>query len=204
MASDLSVDLSIDPNDYEGTQVRLRRLFTSRYVTNDVPARFQKRIDLPPAVEQWAKSGGSLYLTGSIGTGKTHAAWEVIQRVRERMAPNLSLSSLENSGHVSAWRATALLDALRPGSDDARTVVEQCQDAPLLLLDDLGAEKPSEWTQERLYEVIDDRYAWERPVIITSNVPPKSLGEWVGDRVASRLAEMCDVIALTGADRRRS
>ena len=53
---------------------------------------------------------------------------------------------------------TDLLDDLRPG-DDSRQRVRDCQNCKLLILDDIGAEKASEWTQERLYSVIDHRYA---------------------------------------------
>jgi DNA replication protein DnaC len=185
-----------------------------------IPTRFAARIDVPPAVRAWLEdpTPNSLYLTGGVGTGKTHAAFEVLRLLREaKMAPAATGNStgdewiFRDAGipvpprarDAEVWRATTLLDRMRPGSDDARSVVDICQRAGLLLLDDLGAEKPSEWTQERLYELIDERYAWQRPLIVTSNVPPKALAEWVGDRVASRLAEMCVVVALTGPDRRR-
>ena len=97
---------------------------------------------------------------------------------------------------------TDLLDDLRPG-DDARQRVRDCQNARLLVIDDVGAEKASEWTQERLYSVIDHRYANCLPLIVTSNLPPAKLAEQTGDRAASRLAEMCKVVAMTGTDRRR-
>jgi DNA replication protein DnaC len=72
------------------------------------------------------------------------------------------------------------------------------------VLDDLGAEKPSEWTCEKLLELVDERYVQARPTIVTSNLPPNKLSTHVGERVASRLAEMCTVVPVVGQDRRRA
>ncbi|MBQ1165382.1 ATP-binding protein, partial [Streptomyces sp. A73] len=73
-------------------------------------------------------------------------------------------------------------------------------------LDDLAAARvsPSGWTQERLYEIFDERYTNQRPVHITCDVLPNQLADVVGDRVASRLAEMCrgGIHLMRGADRR--
>ena len=95
---------------------------------------------------------------------------------------------------------TDLLDDLRPG-DFSRQRVRDCQKASLLVIDDIGAEKASEWTAERLYTIIDHRYANCLPLIVTSNLPPSKLAEQTGERSASRLAEMCEVVAMTGTDR---
>jgi DNA replication protein DnaC len=97
---------------------------------------------------------------------------------------------------------TDLLDDFRPGDDSVRRA-RDCQHAGLLVIDDLGAEKPSEWTQERLYSVVDHQYANCLPLIVTSNLPPKELAGQTGERVASRLAETCEVVLMTGADRRK-
>ncbi len=112
-------------------------------------------------------------------------------------------------------RMSDLLVDLRPG-DDSRQRVRDCQNCKLLILDDIGAEKASEWTQERLYSVIDHRYANCLPLIVTSNLPPgdlpgkpgaaprNPLAGQIGARAESRLAEMCEVVAMTGTDRRKS
>jgi DNA replication protein DnaC len=108
-----------------------------------------------------------------------------------RIAPNVIFT-----------RLTDLLDNLRPG-DAAVLTIRDCQKAALLVIDDIGAEKPSEWTQERIYSVIDHRYANCMPLIVTSNLPPSKLADQIGERAASRLAEMCQVVAMTGTDRRK-
>lgn len=169
---------------------------------------------MPRAVTDWAKLGTEaegLYLAGQVGTGKTHAAWMAVSAwclvtgVRPRDASRTEdwLGSERLSPTVVFARMTDLLDDMRPGEESVRRV-RDCQRADLLVIDDLGAEKPTEWTQERLYSVVDHRYANRLPLIATGNLPPAKLVEQTGGRVASRLAEMCAVVPMTGADRRRA
>lgn len=157
-----------------------------------VPPRFRKEIELPPAIEAWAGTSGSLYLCGPVGTGKTQYAW----------AASVAWAQQHRTRVRLVQRATSLFDELRPGNDH-RSVIGDCQRAPLLVIDDLGVEKASDWTRERLYEIVDDRYAYGRPMLVTSNLRPSELADHVGERVASRFAEMCDVVPVTGADRRK-
>lgn len=174
-----------------------------------VPVRFRAPAELPGDVADWVAKGGNaqgLYLAGQVGTGKTHTAWATVRAwcIATGTAP-VDLGGRGGGGRdvplVIFTRLTDLLDDLRPG-DDTRQRVRDCQHARLLAIDDIGAEKPSEWTQERLYSVIDHRYANCLPLIVTSNLPPSKLGTQAGERVASRLAEMCAVVPMTGADRR--
>jgi DNA replication protein DnaC len=178
-----------------------------------IPPRFRAAIKLPPKITDWAKRGREaqgLYLAGPVGTGKTHAAWSALGEwcVAAGVEPftprTQGVEGWSGAGPTVIFtRMTDLLDDLRPG-DSARLRVRDCQTARLLVLDDVGAEKASEWTQERIYSVIDHRYANCLPLIVTSNLPPGKLAEQTGDRSASRLAEMCEVVAMTGTDRRRN
>lgn len=139
--------------------------------------------------------GPSLLIAGPTGTGKTYQAYGAIR-------------SLLGAGVRLRWEAitTAELHAtLRPrqGHDGERRFQERAR-SPLLLLDDLGAAKASEWTEELAYRLIDHRYVHELPTLITTNLPIADLRTAVGDRVASRLAEMTHRVILDGPDRRRS
>jgi DNA replication protein DnaC len=71
-----------------------------------------------------------------------------------------------------------------------------------LVIDDLGAEKSSEWAREILYLIIDKRYSDLLPTIITSNLSPKELAEKLDDRLVSRLMEDAIVIKIDGKDHR--
>jgi DNA replication protein DnaC len=177
-----------------------------------IPPRFREQIDIPQDVTDWVKCGTDaqgLYLAGQVGTGKTHTAWSAVGHwcLITGTAPftprTQGVEGWSTAGpSIIFTRMTDLLDDLRPG-DLSRRRVRDCQNAALLVIDDIGAEKASEWTQERLYSVIDHRYANCLPLIVTSNLPPSKLAEQTGERAASRLAEMCQVVAMTGGDRRR-
>ena len=174
---------------------------------DETPDIYRKPIDLPESVTGWIAGWGgrSLFLTGAIGVGKTHTAWKTCRRWLEaQYAPG---QPWQGTPIIKAYRSTALFDALRPDAPDGegRSLVKQLQRVELLFIDDLAAARPSTWTQERLFEIFDERYIRRRPVIITCDVLPKALGEVTGPRVASRLAEMCgsSVVRLTGPDRRQ-
>jgi len=175
-----------------------------------IPPRFHAPVTLPNAVTEWAALGENaqgLYLTGQVGTGKTHVAWHaavawcVTTGTVPRTKAEIGTYEMRCAPTVIFTRMTDLLDDLRPG-DDARQRVRDCQNCKLLILDDVGAEKASEWTQERLYSIIDHRYANCLPLIVTSNLPAAKLKDQTGERAASRLAEMCTVVPMTGTDRR--
>lgn len=182
-----------------------------------VPPRFQVPVRLPDKVMTWMKRGPDaegLFLVGPLGTGKTCTAYAAIAHWC------LATQTVPRDDEVLFVRATALFDELRPGNDGIRQRIVDLQTAAVLGIDDIGAEKPSEWTIEKLYEIVDERYARRLPLIVTSNVPPNApsvppapdgtprgpsaLSLHVGARVESRLAEMCSVYALTGDDRRMS
>jgi len=174
---------------------------------DETPDIYRKPIDLPDKVRDWIAGWGgtSLFLTGAIGVGKTHTAWKTCRRWLEaQYAPGQPWQGMPI---IKAYRSTALFDALRPDAPDGegRALVKKLQQVDLLFVDDLAAARPSTWTQERLFEIFDERYIRRRPVIITCDVLPNALSEVTGPRVASRLAEMCrdSVIRLTGPDRRQ-
>jgi len=177
-----------------------------------IPPKFRSAVEIPQDVADWISRGADaqgLYLAGQVGTGKTHTAWFAVGHwcLETETVPftprTQGVEGWSTAGPTIIFtRMTDLLDDLRPG-DGARQRVRDCQNTKLLVIDDIGAEKASEWTQERLYSVIDHRYANLLPLIVTSNLPPSKLAEQTGERAASRLAEMCTVVAMTGGDRRR-
>ncbi|MGW4825028.1 LAGLIDADG family homing endonuclease [Streptomyces sp. NPDC004227] len=146
------------------------------------------------------------YLTADyVRTHNTHTAWKTCRRWLEaQYAPG---QPWQGTPIISAWRSTALFDALRPDAPDGegRVLSKKLQKVDLLFIDDLAAARATSWTQERLFEIFDERYIRRRPVIITCDVLPGQLSEVTGPRVASRLAEMCgdSIVLLEGPDRRQ-
>ena len=73
----------------------------------------------------------------------------------------------------------------------------------LLHLDDLGAEKQTDWVLEQLYSLVNERYEEERSIVVTTNlVDTAELEQQIGRRTVSRLTEMTDQLPLFGADLR--
>jgi DNA replication protein DnaC len=207
------VHSSSDPNEIdpraEWLQARAQDALTR--FADRTPVIYRRPItldaDTNKAVTDWIGgwTGNSLFLTGSIGVGKTHTAWEICRRWL--VAAYGPARPWQGSPLVRTFRSTALFDALRPDApDDERlTLSRELQRCDLLYIDDLAAAKVTEWTQERLFEIFDERYINRLPVIVTSDVLPGDLIPVTGPRVASRLGEMCrgSVLLLEGHDRRR-
>lgn len=141
-----------------------------------------------------APQGRNLVLIGPTGTGKTHAAIAV---AREAHAKGLSVVVLP---------VVELLDLLRPTGGGDEHAMRRLMDVDRLVLDDLGAEKATDWTQERMYALVNRRWLEERPTIVTTNLEPEVLRteeQGVGERLFSRLAGSgAVVLRLSGADRR--
>jgi DNA replication protein DnaC len=136
----------------------------------------------------------SLLIVGPTGTGKTHYAYSVLRAIAE-------------TGRATGWAAYTAADLyaqLRPRTGrDSEATFEAIADTDVLFVDDLGAAKLTEWTEEVTYRLINHRYEQCRPGIFTSNVPPMQLRDALGERIASRLTEMCERVTLKGDDRRK-
>ena len=160
-------------------------------------------------------AGKGLLFTGSIGVGKTHLAVGVLRRlVRERGVKGLFvdyrelLKNIQNSYNPQV--STTELELLKPVFA-----------AEVLVLDDLGAQKPNEWVWDTVALILNTRYNNKQTTIITTNYPDmaagagaqndaeraareQTLGDRIGDRMRSRLAEMCVRVEMKGEDFRQT
>ena len=100
-------------------------------------------------------------------------------------------------------------DTYAGGDATEMDVLRPVLDADMLVLDDLGAEKTSEWVQETLGLVVNTRYSERRPTIFTTNLvdspeprDPNSMIVQLGARTRSRLFEMCEWVEMDGPDAR--
>jgi DNA replication protein DnaC len=144
-----------------------------------------------------------LLLEGQPGVGKTHLAVAVLKMVIER-----------TGAHGLFYDTRDLLRVIRSTYDPSiRTteleILRPVMRADLLVLDDLGAEKTSEWVEETMNLIVNTRYNERRLTIFTSNyldIPddtdPNSLLCRIGFRMRSRLHEMCESIEMDGGDYR--
>ena len=141
-------------------------------------------------------AGRGLWIEGDIGTGKTTLAMAV------------SKAAIESGHTVAIYSLPRLLSRIRRTYDaDASELsylafFNRLTSVDLLHLDDLGAEKKSDWVLEQLYAIVDERYATNRPMIVTTNLPVAELEDQIGRRTVSRLTEMCQWLGLYGDDAR--
>lgn len=162
-----------------------------------------------PLIAEWLSNylespagARSLLLCGPTGTGKTWAAYGAF------MAAALGGIQPNRAGRYMpvCYRVTShanFLDNLRPGRlDDPDKYFTRLKEAPLLIVDELGAVKYSDWVEKTTFELIQDRRAQGCPTIYTTNLPFEAMPEALGSPVASRLAEQCDIVDILGEDRR--
>lgn len=173
-----------------------------------VPYRYRDATATHPAIIAWAdqaaadiRDAGFLVLTGTVGTGKTHQAYGALRRIAEAGPTRFEMI---------ATTAPDMYGRLRPNGSPHGTEHElkRLCSTPLLLLDDLGTEKLSEWTEEATYRLINERYNACLPLLITTNYLVRGnagpdLVSRLGERLASRLAQAATVIHLDGPDLRR-
>ena len=147
---------------------------------------------------------GLLFL-GPHGIGKTHLAASILKAVIQK-----------TGARGVFWEVPKLLRKIRDTYNPVvRTteiqVIQPVMEAELLVLDELGAEKTSEWVDETMTLIINTRYSERRPTIFTTNYPDvepdtrslsDTLLERVGSRIHSRLHEMCDFLPMEDVDRR--
>ena len=149
-----------------------------------------------------------LLLIGEPGTGKTHLAVAALRRIIQKGF----------EGQFSDYQT--LLDRIRSGYDAAsnssdKEAYHSALDAEVLLLDDLGAHRVTDWVQDTVTSIITHRCNNRKPLIATTNLPDadagsttftrgpvgveyrRTLREHIGDRARSRLFEMCKVIRIT-------
>lgn len=151
--------------------------------------------DIQAALKKISETKRGLYIYGSVGSGKTYIAYAVVNRAKER------------GKDIPVWNMTELLremrqDFNRPYGEKREIEREIMEYDGIIILDDVGAEKTSEWVEETFYLIVNYRYNNMLPTIFTSNLPLSQLSEKIGDRSTSRIAEMCDVFELTGEDKR--
>ena len=159
-------------------------------------------------------AGRGLLLVGTAGLGKTHLAVGVLQRlVRERGVRGLFcdyrelLKNIQNSYNPQV--NTTEIELLKPVFA-----------AEVLVLDDLGAQKPNEWVWDTVALILNTRYNDRMTTLITTNYADQpagggaqtdaeraarepTLGDRIGDRMRSRLAEMCMCVQMQGQDFRQ-
>jgi hypothetical protein len=123
---------------------------------------------------------GEMINLAILGPSRVGKSWEAAAIARVLL--------LEHRVPATFEEVPEVLKRLRPNADGASDIGHY-QLAPVLILDDLGAEKRTEWTDEQLYLIADFRAKRNLPTIVTSNLSPKGMEDTYGPRVCGRLFE---------------
>ncbi len=160
-----------------------------------------------------ADEGLGVLFCGDNGVGKTHLAVAVLREL------------VENKGaRGQFWDFHELIREIKSSYDpETKTtelmVLEPVVEADVLLLDDLGAWKMTDWMNDTLFYILNSRYMAQRPTLITTNYQDVTreealaadplrrrefLVERIGQRLRSRLMEMCLIVRMQGGDHRQA
>jgi len=150
--------------------------------------------DILEAFEDIFKSHTGLYIHGNVGCGKTYIAYALYKKTLE-------------THKAEFWNVSELLEEIRldyerDNYSKTRHNERLNSFTGLLFLDDIGAERITDWVLDRFYLLINKRYENMLPTVFTSNLTVKELAERVGDRIASRIVEGCNIVKKEGKDMR--
>ncbi len=160
--------------------------------------RHARMRQVPPALKRRllaARRG--IYLWGPVGTGKTHAMAAMARHIVCNCALDcrrVTFNDLLLEVRAS-WR--------RRGGPDEWEVINEFRDSPVLIIEDIATvEQEKAIAMRVLLEILDWRCEHELPTYFTSNRPPEHLSQIYDERICSRVLGSCEVMQLTGVDRR--
>jgi DNA replication protein DnaC len=167
--------------------------FETRYrgVAYNIAKKYSEEFDLS------TKHGLMFY--GHAGSGKTHLSVAITKQIIE-----------EKQIQVKFVRIVDLLLEIRKTFDENESwkaeneseLLRKYTFTPLLILDDIGSEKTTDWVRQVLYQIIDERWIEQKPIIVTSNLTLDELEGRLGERIASRIAGITQLIEMQSHDYR--
>ena len=194
------------------------RVLRALYKLSRIPERYRYNIPLTPEqvdipafealngykerVLEKVEAGEGLYIWGkSTGNGKTSWACKIMSHYFRKIAFD---TGLENEG-LYIFLPTFLedlrdyYDSKDPDFEQVLSMVKGCK---LLIIDDIGAERVTEWVRERMVSILNTRVSNNLTTIYTSNLSPEELRGELGDRISSRVLGSSQVVEIKGGDRR--
>jgi DNA replication protein DnaC len=163
-------------------------------VTNIDPGVVMAVRRFADTIDERLDAGRGLWFMGPVGTGKTTLAMLV------------SKAALSAGRSVAIYSLPRLLNEIRETHRFERShldLLDRLAAVDLLHIDDVGAERTTDWVLEELYSLVNARYEEQRSITITTNICDRAaLCEQITERTVSRLVEMCDQIPLQGYDHR--
>ena len=181
---------------------RYERCHWNNYAPTNSSQRAAKELSMQLAME-FPNTDEGLLLIGPVGIGKTHLAVSILKGLAERGFTCLfyEFGSLLKE----------IQDSYNPNTKSSElSILRPVLEADILVLDELGASKPTDWVRDTMTHIINTRYNDRRLTVFTTNYPDErtndreeTLEDRVGARLRSRLYEMCRTVKITGSDYRR-
>jgi len=142
--------------------------------------------------------GGGLFITGPRGTGKTHFLSAIMRKyVEDDTSCKVYFTSL-----IELLQDFKLSFSNQSEYTEKEWLDHYCAEVDYLFIDDVGADRITDWSLSEFYYILEQRYNQMKPTFFTSNYSLQEIAEKYGDRFSSRMSEMCHAIKLKGEDRR--
>lgn len=144
--------------------------------------------------DDFAKEGRGLLLSGTVGTGKTYFAACIANKL------------IDDGYWVLMTNFARLTNQIQGTFEGKQALIDDLNHYKLLILDDLGAERKSEYMQEMVFNIIDARYRSGLPFIITTNLTLEEIKkpqDLTCSRIYDRILERCFPIEMNGISKRR-
>lgn len=145
--------------------------------------RFVEKFD-----EMYRKRQGLLFW-GAVGTGKSYTAACIANELLERNVPVVMTSFVK------------ILQNIQGNPEEEKVFMNRLNDAKLLIVDDLGTERNTDYALEKVYNIIDSRYRAGKPLILTTNMTVKEMQDTTDiryKRIYDRIFEMCFPVRVPG------
>lgn len=204
--------LAYERGALEAVELKQKREIESKFAISNLGERFadstfEKFTPLPGTEKtlEFCKSyantfpaygAEALLIWGEYGNGKSHLAAAVAHTVKDK-------------GRTVVFQTMPeLLERIRQTFNDRnnketeRDIMRALHDCELLVLDDVGAEKLSDWVQDVLFRIVDGRYRQKKPIMYTTNLKPNDLKDRVGPRIYDRMMETSILVQNTGTSYR--
>lgn len=187
---------------YNQSNIPLRYQYPKELTIEPIDSSSYTRVwEIQSDIRNWVNGGNNLLLWGEgKGNGKTTLAGAISSKyIRERV------HDTDLTPVVYFIKSAKFLEEVRQQFTEVdpsfSTKLKLIETLPLLIIDDIGAEKSSEWVRERLLNIIDERYSNKLSTIYTSNCSLGQIAESLGSRIADRLRD-CEQLQFKGTSKR--
>lgn len=145
--------------------------------------------------DEMKKGKRGLIFYGDVGVGKSYAAACIVNRL------------IDKGIRCKMTSVSAIVSEMESYKAERQAIIRELDDYDLLVLDDIGAERSSDYMQSKMFDIIDARAKSGKPLICTTNLSERDIKKergLAGERIFSRILEMCVPVKVEGVNRRRT